>query len=141
MKIIALLTARPLCCSDNHVEIPVPSAAGGLVLNSVLNINVFRSTFYGQGPLLGCILRWQSLRALTFCSGTITYCLEIIFTSSPTLKMFFATRPLPLINLKMAQSKAGAFEKAGMDFRIVSSGPVGSTEFHKTCVNFYSFLG
>ena len=55
--------------------------------------------------------------------------------------MLFATRPLPLINLKMVQSKAGALEKAGMNSRIVSSGPFGSTEFHKACINFYSFLG
>ena len=54
--------------------------------------------------------------------------------------MFFAIRPLPLINLKMAQSKSGALDKGGMDFRIVCSGPAGSTEFHKTCVNFYSFF-
>ena len=44
-----------------------------------------------SGP--GCIKPSQDKRVLNFYSGTITYCLEIVVTSSLNLKMFFGTWP------------------------------------------------
>ena len=46
-----------------------------------------------SSPGPGCIKPSLYKRALNFFSRTITYCFEIIVTSSLNLKIFFATRP------------------------------------------------